>query len=653
VTKAEMSVKLRTTNGFVLMAVLIGGLANDTTRAASSVSKWDRFDATVTNTQTYADPYRNVTLNVTYTRPDASTVAFWGFYDGGTAWRIRFMPDQVGTWGYSASFSDGSPGAAGRFQCVTGNIPGMISSDEVNPIWFGYKGGGHVLIRSFHVGDRFFSTNWPGADRTAFLDWAQSQGYNTLSIASHYLNRAVDGRGLGWNTPDLWDNANHRTKAGEYRILEAMLDDLAARGILVFPFAGFFGKSSDFPTNLADQEFYIRYTLARLGCYWNVMLAVAGPEPLLPGDESQYQFAMGLDDISRLGNLIRSLDVFGHLLSNHNVTGANAFKDEPWESYTALQGPKTVDRGDLSSGLLAFHGAKPLLAEEVLWPGDTLGHPVYSDVDIRKNGFLIMMSAAALTFGDMNGSSSSGFSGSMDLADKIQSRHDIIKRVWDFFKVQRFYLMSPRQDLVNHGWCLADHGREYLIYLESRGTVSVTVTNGPYQVEWINAQNTQDKRAVTATTNGLNLASPPDGDDWLLHLSKPIEVWRSSFFSNNLGNPSISGNEADPDGDGIANVCEFLYGLNPTVPDAASGNLPALSQDHGNLKLQFIRRQQTGPAIWTYDFSTDLNQWSPGVAGVDYSNFTVVANSDGTETVSFRLVPAGNPRFVRVTAALR
>src|SRR4051812_121320 len=267
------------------------------------------------------------------------------------------------------------------------------------------------------------------------------------------------------------------------------------------------------------------------------MLAVAGPEPLLPGDEDEYQFAMDINDISRLGNLIQSLDVFGHLISNHNVTGANAFKNESWESYTTLQGPKTVDRQDLGDGLRAFHSAKPLLAEEVLWPGDTLGHPFYSDTDIRKNGFVIMMSAAALNFGDMNGDSSSGFSGSMNFADKIQSRHDIIKRVWDFFEVQRFYQMSPRQDLVNNGWCLADPGREYLVYLQSRGSVNVVVTNGPYQVEWFNAQNTQDKRTATATTNGLNLVSPTDGDDWMLHLYKPIEVWRSSFFPNDLNNP--------------------------------------------------------------------------------------------------------------------
>src|SRR5207247_273148 len=115
-------------------------------------------------------------------------------------------------------------GVSGTFECVAGDIPGMITKDETNPLWFGFSDGGHFLIRSFHVGDRFFATNWPSASRTAFLDWAQAQGYNTLSIASHYLNRTTYGRGLGWNTPDLWNASTHSLQAAEYQILESMLD---------------------------------------------------------------------------------------------------------------------------------------------------------------------------------------------------------------------------------------------------------------------------------------------------------------------------------------------------------------------------------------------------------------------------------------------
>ena len=205
---------------------------------AVDVGIWDRFETSITNTKTYSDPYRDVILNVTYTRPGGCTVKFWGFYDGDSTWKTRFMPEKIGMWQYDATFSDGRPGKTGSFKCVGSSIPGMIGTDEVNPNWFGYRGGKHLLLRSFHVGDRFFAANWSASKRRQFLDGAQDQGYNMLSSGSHYLNRNAPGRGRGWNTPDIWDNDTHQPQPEEFRKLEAILNDLAARRILVFPFAG-------------------------------------------------------------------------------------------------------------------------------------------------------------------------------------------------------------------------------------------------------------------------------------------------------------------------------------------------------------------------------------------------------------------------------
>ena len=162
------------------------------------------------------------------------------------------MPDQTGTWEYKAGFSDGSPGSSGTFTCVDSDVPGMLFRDEVNPLWFGFKGGSHALIRSFHAGDKFFAANCPDSTRRSFLDWAQDQGYNMLSIASHYLNRNSPGRGQGWDTPALWP-----LNASEYGKLERILDDLSDRCIMVFPFAGFFGRHASFPTDHNDQERFI------------------------------------------------------------------------------------------------------------------------------------------------------------------------------------------------------------------------------------------------------------------------------------------------------------------------------------------------------------------------------------------------------------
>ncbi|MGH9340844.1 MAG: DUF5060 domain-containing protein [Acidobacteriota bacterium] len=514
-------------NGYTIRGVFVTFALVTSLEAGVEVGQWDRFEASVTNTKKYADPYYDVTLDLIWTRPDGSIVSFFGFYDGGATWKFRFMPDQLGTWSYQATFSDGSAGGSGTFKCIVSDIPGQLGKSEVNPMWFGFKGGRHLLVRAFHVGDRFFASNWDdpadpndGERRKSFLDWTQQQGYNLLSIASHYLNRPVAGRGLGRDTPKLWDKKNGRPKAEEYGEMELILDELKRRRMLVYPFSGFIGKATDYPETEIDQERYIRYTMARLSSYWNILYAVASPEPNV-GDDW-----LPPETVVRLGKTVQRYNVSGHLVSVHNATPdtfeGNIYKDADWTDYLITQGPKTFDLAHLSKiHLRNLHLRKPLLAQETLWPGNG-AHPPYDEVNIRKNAYVLTMSGAAICFGDMNGNSSTGFSGTMALSDRNQSWHDAIKTVWDFFEGLPFYLMKPRQDLLSgsEAYALAQEGRKYLVYLPSRGTVNVSVPAGTYEIIWINAQNTSERILAGRTNTGRDLKSPPHGDDWLLYMHR-------------------------------------------------------------------------------------------------------------------------------------
>jgi hypothetical protein len=471
------------------------------------VGQWDRFEETITNSKNYSDPYNGVNLDVTYTAPDGKEIQFFGFYDGGQNWKIRFMPDKLGAWKYNARFSDGSPGKSGSFTCVASEIPGMISKDETNPMWFGYKGGNHVFVRSFHVGDRFFASNWPDSSRKAFLDWAGKQDYNMLSIASFFLNRNNSGRGQGWNTPKLWP-----LNAGEYTKMEAIMDDLARRRMLVYPFGGFLSKSSNFPTNATDQDRYIKYTIARIGAYWNLVFTIGGPEPVPSGWLSE-------SAINRAAGVIHKLDPFDHLVGCHNSTGDDHFKNSPWSDYGIVQGAKTTNLASIHSYMLKNHTpTRPLYAQEVFWDGND-NMPSYSDTDLRKITYVISMAATSINFGQMTDTSTSGFSGSLDLKDVKQARHDIVKRAMDFFETVPFYRMSPHQDLTSNGFCLAQPGQLYLVYLPNGGSVDIKATGGPFNVQYINAANTSEKQSGGTTSNGSGLRAPGSGD-WLVYLTQ-------------------------------------------------------------------------------------------------------------------------------------
>ncbi|MGQ0622026.1 MAG: Calx-beta domain-containing protein [Panacagrimonas sp.] len=476
------------------------------------VGMWDRFEMSVTNDRDYESPYNAVDLDVVYTRPNGSTFEFWGFYDGGSTWKARMMCDAPGRWEYAARFSDGQPGASGSFTCVPSNTPGLLTQDQTNPRWLGFKGGGHVQIRSFHVGDRFFASNWSDGSRREFLSWAKRQGYNMLSIASHLPKWKEDTRGNGWDTPELWP-----LNAAEYRKMEDILDLLADDGMMVFQFAGVFGKMQDnVPQSPDDQERYVRYLMARIGPYWNLLMSVMGAEM------NRHPSA------NRLGALVQRYNVFDHPLGLHPFDDEfDQISRQPWSSVVVVQGmeaptgnlPAFLDQ--MYNGLVnAYVPGKPVYAQETFWPGN-MYQPDYSHPEvIRKTGWTTLMSGATLNYGDMDGHSSSGFSGTMNLDHKVQSRHDIMKRIWDFFETVPFYRMNPCRSLVNNGYCLGEPGREYLVYMPRPGSVDVDVTGGRYSVTWINGSDTSDRRNAGTTDDGRDLSTPggDGGDDWLLHL---------------------------------------------------------------------------------------------------------------------------------------
>ena len=316
---------------------------------------------------------------------------------------------------------------------------------------------------------------------------------------------------MGWDTPELWP-----LNPGEYRKMEAILDELAMRKIMVFPFAGFFGKRGKYPKEHDDQELYVRYTLARLGTYWNLLFNVAGPEPNVG------RGWMAGEDVERLGKLIAKLNAFGQPLSVHNKTGDDLYRNREWLTYVTQQGPKTVDQKRLGEELLQnHHPHKPLLAQETLWSGNVFhirscGRD-YTREDLRRSAYVIGASATGLVYADHDGKSSTGFSGNMELGGQKQAKHDEIRRAWDFFETIPYYQMVPNQDRISRGHGLTDGGHRLLIYLTGAGPVDVEL-EGEWKVEWIDGREPLRRIEGGVVSDGRGMVPPEEEGDWLLWL---------------------------------------------------------------------------------------------------------------------------------------
>ncbi len=108
---------------------------------------------------------------------------------------------------------------------------------------------------------------------------------------------------------------------------------------------------------------------------------------------------------------------------------------------------------------------------------------------------------------------------------------------------------------------------------------------------------------------------------------------------------TLWGRQADPDGDGMANLIEYALGTDPRTanPGGLGGVLRSPAMAEGVFELAFRRRPGVSGVAYELESSPDLSTWAPVDAG-DITE-TVVDCGCGLEEVTWRIEPApGQPR---------
>jgi hypothetical protein len=119
-----------------------------------------------------------------------------------------------------------------------------------------------------------------------------------------------------------------------------------------------------------------------------------------------------------------------------------------------------------------------------------------------------------------------------------------------------------------------------------------------------------------------------------------LDAWRASYFSaSELADPNISGDTADPDGDGIPNLLEYALNGNPKVANASIRPQPSILADH--LTLNYTRRKAATDVTYELQASSELTGgWTP--AGMVEQ---VLLDDGGLQTVR-----ASDPAWVSANA---
>ena len=112
----------------------------------------------------------------------------------------------------------------------------------------------------------------------------------------------------------------------------------------------------------------------------------------------------------------------------------------------------------------------------------------------------------------------------------------------------------------------------------------------------------------------------------ILNVLSGFQPWSEVKFSaGELLDDNVSGPNADPDHDGLANLVEYALGLEPKTADQTG--LPTVSVQGSDWVYTYTRPSDRADLTYEVELSTNLTGWS--TSGVAHE---LVSTSGGTET---------------------
>ncbi|GAA5480858.1 cadherin domain-containing protein [Haloferula sargassicola] len=129
-----------------------------------------------------------------------------------------------------------------------------------------------------------------------------------------------------------------------------------------------------------------------------------------------------------------------------------------------------------------------------------------------------------------------------------------------------------------------------------------------------------------------------------IQILSSIEGWRQQQFGTDAGNPTVAGNDADPDHDSIPNLVEYALGLDPLAPDAAVGTVDLNSIDSDRyFRLTVSKNPEATDVTVAIEGSHDLGgSWSTEATTIEVNTSILLRARLSTP------IGSGAPGFLRV-----
>ncbi len=289
-------------------------LAAPSTAAESAVTveRWDTKELSFTSERSYSNPFRDVALKATFTRlgGNRSSLTVNGFYDGGTTWRVRFMPPELGRWEYITESTDpGLGGKRGLIECTAPQRPYLHGPLKADGLHFVHEDGTRRFLISTRLSNQFADpASWDGVLR--FMQENRINRVLFMMVGLHGQAKDL----YGSDGTDFWSY-----NVEKFQAIDRFIDALRRADILASPYFYYFNDKHQRKLTPEQDEAFLRYGMARMGAYANVMPVLANEVEQKYSDRNQPRYdPRDHAWANRFGELLKQLAVFRIPVTVHN-----------------------------------------------------------------------------------------------------------------------------------------------------------------------------------------------------------------------------------------------------------------------------------------------------------------------------------------------
>ena len=489
--------------------------------APQEVGLYDVFEIEVINTKVYSNPfdYTVIELQATFTNPSGKQIPFFGFYDGdgngeqiGNVWKLRFMPNEIGTWTYTYMWTDGTPGGSGSFDVVDTGLPGTLQIATDNS-WYLENSRGEPI-------------HWRGYNMHLWKHWGYSSDFNDVMVMDE-LENVVDAEvvpngyngvmilgpgyiqkeGHNWWYYDGTTTDLDRFDISTWATWDRYINIYHKNEIYVFPFSLIAQWDVNTVGNARIEQFY-RYFVARNAGYYNLFgYGLTWEWPELWSEPTV---------TSWMSNPY-SWNPYSTLLTSHDSM-RESFKD--WGGLSMRQ-HQSNDIFDGNSRTVGQHGGvqgsfinKPIIASEDTWIGQ--GYSAPQNADESRRGMWGAALAGILTvYSEWDEFSPDG-DGTGE-ADALYMYNFIYSNTnyRQYQQLNSIVSSSARQI------CSGIPGQEYLVYDENGGSITIDLSGtspaDSFSVLWFDPKTGEERSGGTINGGAYRtLTTPFSGDTVLL-----------------------------------------------------------------------------------------------------------------------------------------